>query len=194
MVEQRSNFGQCRLVIHHLEKQKAEREINNKYISQCLDATNVLLGHAPESDCQKRWSWLANDLEKKHYPDLTVLSLVTNDFQILTKYGFLFSWLLLFTERDYTIFLVHYAMIWYVTQHFEKLSNIFNQSFFQQLFSKFSSLWVVLQQASWNWLFFHLGLTVPSIQNESQLACTSQLRQPIIFICLTFPTLCFPLN
>ena len=46
MLEQRSNFGQLRLVIHHLEKQKAEREINNKYISQCLDATNVLMGHA----------------------------------------------------------------------------------------------------------------------------------------------------
>lgn len=46
MLEQRSNFGQHRLVIHHLEKQEAEREINNKNISQCLDATNVLLGQA----------------------------------------------------------------------------------------------------------------------------------------------------
>lgn len=81
MLEQRSNFGQRRLVIHHLEKQKAEREINNKYISQCLDATNVLMGHATESKCQKRWSWLANDLDKKDYQDLTVLI----DSQILTE-------------------------------------------------------------------------------------------------------------
>lgn len=65
MLEQSSNFGQRCLVIHHLEKQEAEREINNKYISQCLDATNVLLGQATEPQCQKRWSWLANDLEKK---------------------------------------------------------------------------------------------------------------------------------
>lgn len=49
MLEQRSNFGQRRLVIHHLGKQEAEREINNKYISQCLDATNVLLGQVTES-------------------------------------------------------------------------------------------------------------------------------------------------
>lgn len=85
MLEQRSDFGQSRLVIHHLEKQEAEREINNKYISQCLDETNVLLGHATESECQKRWSWLANDLEKKYYQDLTLLlSLVTNNLKILT--------------------------------------------------------------------------------------------------------------
>lgn len=64
MPEQRSNFGLRHLVIHHLEKQEAEKEINNKYISQCLDATIVLLGQATESQCQKRWSWLANDLEK----------------------------------------------------------------------------------------------------------------------------------
>lgn len=54
MLEQRSNFGLRRLVIHHLEKQEAGREINNKYISQCLDATDVLLGQAMESRCQKR--------------------------------------------------------------------------------------------------------------------------------------------
>lgn len=54
MLERRSNFRQRRLVIHHLEKQEAEKEINNKYISQCLDATNVLLGQARESRCQKR--------------------------------------------------------------------------------------------------------------------------------------------
>lgn len=54
MQEQGSNFGLHRLVIHHLEKQEAEKEINNKYISQCLDATNVLLGQTTESRCQKR--------------------------------------------------------------------------------------------------------------------------------------------
>lgn len=43
MQGQRSNFG---LVIHHVEKQEAGKEINNKYISQCLEATNVLLGQA----------------------------------------------------------------------------------------------------------------------------------------------------
>lgn len=72
MLEQRSNFGQHCPVIHHREKQEAEREINNKYISQCLDATNVLLGQATESECQKRWSWLANDFGKKHNQDLRV--------------------------------------------------------------------------------------------------------------------------
>lgn len=61
MLEQRSNFGLRRLVIHHLEKQEAGREINNKYISQCLDATDVLLGQAIECQCQKRWFWLAKD-------------------------------------------------------------------------------------------------------------------------------------
>lgn len=49
MPELRSNFVRRRPVIHHLEKQEAEKEINNKYISQCLDATNVLLGQATES-------------------------------------------------------------------------------------------------------------------------------------------------
>lgn len=49
MLEQRSNFGHRCLAIHHWEKQEAEKEINNKYISQCLDATNVLLGQAIES-------------------------------------------------------------------------------------------------------------------------------------------------
>lgn len=61
MLEQRSNFGLRRLAIHHLEKQEAGREINNKYISQCLDATDVLLGQAMESPCQRRWFWLAKD-------------------------------------------------------------------------------------------------------------------------------------
>lgn len=46
MLEQRTNFRLRCLVIHHREKQEAEKEINNKYISQCVDATNVLLGHA----------------------------------------------------------------------------------------------------------------------------------------------------
>lgn len=46
MLEQRSNFEQSRLVIHHQEKQEAEREINNKYISQCLAAIIGLLGQA----------------------------------------------------------------------------------------------------------------------------------------------------
>lgn len=44
MPELRSNFGLRRPVIHHREKQGAEKEINNKYISQCLDATSALLG------------------------------------------------------------------------------------------------------------------------------------------------------
>lgn len=46
MLEQRSNFEQSRLVIHHQEKQEGEREINNKYISQCLAAIIGLLGQA----------------------------------------------------------------------------------------------------------------------------------------------------
>ncbi len=54
MLEQRSNFKLHLLVIHHLEKQEAEKEINSKYISQCLDASNVLLGQATQSKCQKR--------------------------------------------------------------------------------------------------------------------------------------------
>lgn len=57
MLEQCSNFGQCRLVIHHPERQEAEREINNKYISQCLDVTS-----AAESHCQKRLFWFPNDI------------------------------------------------------------------------------------------------------------------------------------
>lgn len=46
MQGQRSNFGLGRLVIHHVEKQEAWKKIKNKYISHCLEATNVLLGQA----------------------------------------------------------------------------------------------------------------------------------------------------
>lgn len=60
-----SNFGQCRVAIHHWGNREPVWEINNKCISQCLDVTGALLGHAGKSKFQNKLSWSATDLAEK---------------------------------------------------------------------------------------------------------------------------------
>lgn len=70
--------------------------------------------------------------------------------------------------------------------------NGLTESFLQHLFAQFPTFWTVLQQASWNWLFFfpHLWVTILSTQKESYVSmhltaeatyyfCLSHLPHPL---------------
>lgn len=103
-------------------------------------------------------------------------------YSFIHLYGSVFSFLLIKRCKANVAEYFPHSLPWFnMLQH---LPNGFTVRFLQHLFSQFSSFWTVSQWPSWNWLFFHLQPTFPSTQKGSQLACTSQLRQPIIF-CLS---------